>query len=173
MKPITGRMMCQEVGADQFDPPEPAAGFMFVSGEMLRAAQILGQADPLPSVALTHLVGHVVETALKGMLSHHGLDLKAIEKLGHRLTALWRRAEEQGIPLPSQPPIWLEQLDRVHKAPYPNRYPVNCHGVVLPAQEAMLQGAIDLHKTATRFIAELQPGSDLDLTQGKPEATHD
>jgi hypothetical protein len=125
--------------------PEPMDGFLYVAKEMLDGAAIIYKTTQEKSMAVTHLCGHSVETALKAVLSKCGLSVEELRsnQLGHDLECLWLRAIAEGVSL-SELPEWLGQLNRVHSRPYSVRYPLYVHAVGLPNQQAMLTGCKDL-----------------------------
>lgn len=146
MKPIIGSVVAVESGEDRTRAPTDAEGFLFVARHMLDGAQVLAAASEVPVIALSHLCGHAAESALKAMLSQVGISASKLGKppLGHGLSNLWARAVAEGVPLSNPPDAWLEQLNRIHAAPYPLRYPLGLHGVALPNAVAMLRGVEEL-----------------------------
>jgi hypothetical protein len=147
-------MSAVESGDDFIRKPTDAEGFLAVARAMLVGARILASASQVPAIALSHLCGHAAESALKAMLSQVGVSTEDLRKkeLGHKLTNLWERAVSEGISLPISPDSWLEQLHRVHVAPYTLRYPLGLHGIVLPNSADMLRGVEELVSKAAAYV---------------------
>lgn len=125
--------------------PVPMDGFLYVAWQMIGGAKIIHCTTNEQSMAITHLCGHGVETALKAALSKCGLSVEVLRTspLGHNLVNLWSRAIAEGVPLPIAPE-WISQLSRVHSKPYSVRYPLNFHAIALPNQAEMVTGSADL-----------------------------
>ena len=133
-----------------------AEGFLAAARALLVGAHILASAPQVPAIPLSHLCGHAAESALKAMLSKAGVPTDELRKkeLGHKLTNLWERAVSEGIPLPLSPGSWLEQLHRVHVAPYTLGYPLELHGIILPNSAAMLHGVEELVSKAAAYVQQ-------------------
>jgi hypothetical protein len=122
--------------------PTEAQGYLVAAEAMLSGALPVSKTSPLPAIALTLLCGHGTEAALKALLAQAGLTAAVLSRhpYGHDLITLWEKAVANGARLISPRPQWVDHLHRVHAAPHHLRYPLGFQAIVLPNQQAMLEG---------------------------------
>lgn len=124
---------------DSATPPHPPYTYLAIALGLLPGARVLSDAGLECAVAHTFLCAHVLECSLKAYLSSVGVsdqDLKG-NSVRHNLPELWRRSVEAGLPVPIKLPEWVEQLGRLHDAPYFLRYSTRVNGIVMPAMQPM------------------------------------
>ena len=134
--------------------PTEAQGYLVAAQGMLAGALALEHVAPLPAFALTLLCGHTCEAALKAVLAQSNVAASSLSKApyGHDILHLWKTAQVILVSLPSPPPAWVAQLNRVYDKPFSLRYPLGFHGLVLPIQIEMLRGAESLVTLAASFV---------------------
>lgn len=140
--------------ADYIATPTAAQSYLGIAREMLRGARHLAEIDPIPSQALTLLCGHICECSLKSILSFNGLSEESLKKRPylHSILDMWVEVNKLTDLIVDPPQDWVSQLHRVFNAPYIVRYPMGVHAVVLPDQEAMLNGTENLVSLAAEII---------------------
>lgn len=145
MQPITGTAAVVQA-ANVVAPVRDCDAFFSVAHSLDFGIERLADFSPDTALSLTFLCGQATECTLKALLSHAGVERKALgpKGMGHRLTALWVSAASKSSLHPTTPPAWIEQLAQVHGAPYVLRYPMDAHGIVLPAKQPMLEGLKEL-----------------------------
>ena len=140
MKPIVGAASIVEQ-PDTIAPATPARSHFGVAENLIPAAKSLVAGPPAVSPALAFLCAHILECLLKAYLLTAGVLEKELKAPGknHGLTAFWLRAVALGLPRSRTPPLWAENLDRLHKGPnYYLRYSKGVHAVSVPAHEPMV-----------------------------------
>lgn len=100
---------------------------------MVRGAQLLAAIPNSPPHSLALLCCHALECILKAALSLR-VDQRNLKgkDLRHNLAGLWELAAQHGLPVPVEPPIWLQGLSDMHDSPYDLRYAQGLHGMVFP-----------------------------------------
>lgn len=100
---------------------------------MVRGAQLLAAIPNSPPHPLALLCCHALECILKAALSLHVNQRQLKGKdLRHNLAGLWELAAQHGLPVPVEPPIWLQSLSEMHDRPYQLRYAQGLNGMGFP-----------------------------------------
>jgi HEPN domain-containing protein len=125
------------LGKVQFTHTEEDA-FFAVAQELMKGARVLALSGS--DYALTFLCCHILECLLKAFLSKMGLTEAELKKkpFGHNLLNLWNEAIKKGLLDFSDPPSWVNILDRLHCDHYILRYPMGLIVVGYPAIEPMM-----------------------------------
>lgn len=135
-------------------PPTAEAGYLAAAVAMYQGAEVITEKTGECPFAATHLCGHAAEAALKSALSKAGIPEKQLstKAIGHQIDELWDQAVAVGLPITQPAPDWVGQLSRVHGPPdYVVRYPTKVHAVVLPNQDAMVEGVRNLLTAVEKF----------------------
>lgn len=145
--------MVNLTGIRTFQPTE-AQGYLTAAKGMFLGAKPLADISPKPPFAITLLCGHTCEASLKAMLSEAGLNVETLSRApyGHDILSLWEESKNRGYPLPAPQPEWVVHLHQVYDRPFHLRYPLGFHGIVLPNQNAMLQGTESLLSIAVSAV---------------------
>ena len=112
-----------------------ARGYLASARALLPGLQELARTSQRPdlSASMAMLGGHILECALKSVISHrveHATEQviphkgKLSDKLKkHDLEWLWIEAHSAGLKLSPQPADWCKRLSGLHDRPYHLRYP--------------------------------------------------
>jgi hypothetical protein len=163
MEPITANArMIQE--SNTMTPPASPYTYLGVAEGLMPGVKPL--VDALPSgtsATLAFVCAHVLECLLKAYLSRGGSDAALRQpSIRHNLSALWKKAYKQGLPVSDAPPDWVECLSGLHNEPYPLRYSIGIDratnikrpisAILLPAAEPMVTELVTLLEVVRQLI---------------------